>query len=165
MASPKLVIRKGMFLIQGKVRACCSVQAFVSPEIRAVLDEHFLSEPLFKRSAYSAAWPVNAIEIPAALGPHVSALMKNDACPEITVKTLMAGQLHQAANVWEMMSFEFIAKLAFENFIAIVNSVSEMGQDIVYLGEAYTAAASDLAQFNADTVAEVRVLAVADLAA
>ena len=27
MAPAKLVMRKGMFLIQGKVRACCSVQA------------------------------------------------------------------------------------------------------------------------------------------
>ena len=51
MASPKLVIRKGMFLIQGKVRPCCSVQAIVAPDMRAILDEHFLSEPLFKRAA------------------------------------------------------------------------------------------------------------------
>ena len=170
MASPKLVIRKGMFLIQGKVRACCSVQAFVAPDVRAILDEHFLAEPLFKRAAYSSLWPANAIEIPAALAPHVSALMKNDACPEISVKTILAGQLHQAANIWEMMSFEFLTKLAFENLLAIVQGVSEMGTDIVYVGEmagpvSDDLAAADLAEFEADTAAEVRVLAEAELAA
>jgi hypothetical protein len=165
MASPKLVIRKGMFLIQGKVRACCSVQAFVPAEIRTVLDEHFLSEPLFKRSAYSAAWPANAIEIPAALAPHVSAMMKNDACPEITVKTILAGQLHQSANAWEMMSFEFITKLAFENLLAIVQAIGEMGTDVIYSGVASTDAADDLSQFKADTTAEIRVLTEAELAA
>ncbi len=61
------------------------------------------------------------------------------------------------------MSFEFIAKLAFDNFAAIVQSVSEMGKDIVYTGTA--AAAADLAQFEADTVAEIRALTDADLAA
>lgn len=165
MASPKLVIRKGMFLIQGKVRACCSVQAFVTPELRAILDEHFLAEPLFKRAAYSAAWPEGALAIPAALAPHINALLKNDACPEITIKTMLAGQLHQGANVWEMMSFEFIAKLAFENFLAVARSIAEMGTDVIYLGQASQGANSDLAQFNADTAAEVRVLPEANLAA
>jgi hypothetical protein len=163
MAPAKLVLRKGMFLIQGKVRACCSVQAIVDPKVRAVLDEHFLAEPLFKRSAYSGAWPAGALAIPAALAPHVSALLKNDACPEITVKTLLAGQLHQGANVWEMMSFEFIAKLAFDNFAALVQSVSEMGSDIVYAGHGVVE--SDLTQFAADTAAEIRALSQADLAA
>ena len=161
MSSPKLVIRKGMFLIQGKVRACCSVQAFVSPEALAVLEEHFMAEPLFKRASYAAGWPQGALAIPAAIAPHVQILMKNDACPEITVKTLLAGQLHQGANVWEMMSFEFIAKLAFENFFAICQSASEMGTDIVYMG----AAGADIAQFKADTHAEMTALVEADLAA
>jgi hypothetical protein len=163
MAPAKLVMRKGMFLIQGKVRACCSVQAIVDPKVRAVLDEHFLAEPLFRRAAYSGAWPAGALAIPPALAPHVSALLKNDACPEITVKTLLAGQLHQGANVWEMMSFEFIAKLAFDNFAAMVQSVSEMGSDIVYAGNGVVE--SDLTQFAADTAAEIRALTQADLAA
>jgi hypothetical protein len=68
--------------------------------------------------------------------------------PEITVKTLLAGQLHQGANVWEMMSFEFIAKLAFDNSAAMVQSVSEMGSDIVYAGNGVVE--TDLTQFAAD---------------
>ncbi len=156
-------MRKGMFLIQGKVRACCSVQAVVEPKVRAILDEHFLSEPLFKRSAYSGAWPAGALAIPAALAPHISALLKNDACPEITVKTLLGGQLHQGANVWEMMSFEFIAKLAFDNFAAMVQSISEMGSDVIYAGNGVVE--SDLGQFAADTAAEIRALTQAEMVA
>ena len=163
MASPKLVIRKGMFLIQGKVRPCCSVQAIVAPNVRAILDEHFLSEPLFKRAAYSGSWPAGALPIPAALAPALAVLLKNDACPEITVKTLLGGQLHQGANVWEMMAFEFIAKVSFDNFAAIVQMASEMGSDVVYAGYGNTIA--DVEQFDADTKAEIRALTETDLAA
>ena len=161
MSSPKLVIRKGMFLIQGKVRACCSVQAFVSPDVLAVMEEHFLSEPLFKRAAYATGWPQGALSIPPALAPHVAALLKNDACPEISVRTILAGQLHQGANVWEMMSFEFVAKLAFENFVAICQSAAEMGKDLIYI----SAAGADVANFQADTHAEITALVASELAA
>ena len=163
MAPAKLVMRKGMFLIQGKVRACCSVQAVVEPKVRAILDEHFLSEPLFKRSAYSGAWPAGALAIPAALAPHISALLKNDACPEITVKTLLGGQLHQGANVWEMMSFEFIAKLAFDNFAAMVQSISEMGGDALYAGNGGVESA--VAQIADDTAAVTPALTQAEMVA
>lgn len=163
MAPAKLVIRKGMFLIQGKVRACCNVQAIVDPKVRAILDEHFLSEPLFKRSAYSAAWPAGTLPIPAALAPPLNALLKNDACPEITVKTVLAGQLHQGANVWEMMAFEFIAKIAFDNFQAIVQTVSEMGSDVIYAGNGVVE--TEVAQFDADTAAEMRALSGDELVA
>lgn len=163
MTAPKLVIRKGMFPIQGKVRACCNIQASVGPDLRRKLDENFLSEPLFKRAAYSSSWPVGALAIPPAIAPHLSALLKNDACPEITVKTLLAGQLHQAANMWELMSFEFIGKLAFENFRAMCVSIEEMGHDIVYLGADQPTL--DLSQFDADTAAELRALGQTELAA
>ena len=163
MASAKLIIRKGMFLIQGKVRACCNVQAIVDPKVRAILDEHFLAEPLFKRAAYLSAWPAGALPIPASLAPALSALLKNDACPEITVKTMLAGQLHQGANVWEMMAFEFIAKMAFDNFQAIVQTVSEMGTDVIYAGNGVIE--TEMSKFDADTAAEMRALNGGDLAA
>ena len=163
MASAKLIIRKGMFLIQGKVRACCNVQAIVDPKVRAILDEHFLAEPLFKRAAYLSACPAVALPIPASLAPALSALLKNDACPEITVKTMLAGQLHQGANVWEMMAFEFIAKMAFDNFQAIVQTVSEMGTDVIYAGNGVIE--TEMSKFDADTAAEMRALNGGDLAA
>lgn len=160
MSQPKLIIKKGMFNIQGKVRACCNIQAFVTPELRAKLEENFLNEPLFKRAAYATTWPEGALAIPAAIAPHVSALLKNDACPEITVKTILAGQLHQGANVWEMMSFEFIGKLAFDNFTALTAAVAEMGSDVIYEGNGKIS--TDLTAFAADAAADQ---AGADLAA
>ncbi len=139
MAAPKLVIRKRMQFIQGKVRPCCWVQVDVAPELRTVLDEHFLNESLFKRAAYAQFWPEGALAVPAAVAPSLNNFLKNDACPEITVKTLLQGQLHQGANAWEMMSFEFVAKLAFENFLAIATMATELNCDLVYEGAAAVA--------------------------
>lgn len=131
----KLLIRKRMQFIQGKTRPCCFIQAFVEPDVQAVLEEHFLTDQLFKRAAYAASWPKGAIEIPAPLAPALSTFLKNDACPEITVKTLLAGQLHQGSNVWEMMAFELIGKLAFDNFLALCATVGDLKRDIYYEGE------------------------------
>ena len=165
MAAPHLLIRKRMLLIQGKVRPCCYVQAIVAPGIRATLDEHFLAETLFKRSAYSAAWPKGALAVPAAIAPAVSALLKNDACPEISVKSLLAGQMHQGANVWEMMSFEFVTKLAFENFVALAASVAELGHDVIYSSQNCGVVTGNVAAFTADMAAELQDLGDAELAA
>jgi hypothetical protein len=161
MLSPKLIIRKRMQFIQGKMRPCCHVQAIVDPETRAKLEEHFLAEPLFKRSFYSTNWPDGAVPIPAALGPAMSQLLKNDACPEITVKTMLVGQLHQAANAWEMLSFELIAKLAFDNFRALAETAAELDRDVVYSG--YGVSNHDA--FEAETLAELSALTNAERAA
>ena len=166
MSAPKLVIKKKMLFIQGKVRPCCQVQAYVSPGMQAALDEHFQSETLFKRAAYASSWPANALDVPAALAPALSAFLKNDACPEITVKTILASQMHQGANVWEMMAFEFVAKLAFENFLALTRTVAELGIDVIYDG---IAPGSDpgghIDAFTADTAAERVALVNEDIAA
>ncbi|NOT70515.1 MAG: hypothetical protein HOP09_04275 [Hyphomicrobium sp.] len=82
--------------------------------------------------------------------------LKNDACPEIAVKTILAGQLHQGANVWEMMAFEFISKIAFDNFAALVQMIGEMGTDVVYAGNGV--AITNIEQFDADTKAEIEAL-------
>lgn len=158
MAASKLLIRKRMLLIQGKVRPCCHVQLEVDPILRASLDEHFLAEPLFKRSAYSQNWPTGAIQIPAALAPAMSAFLKNDACPEITVKTMLTGQMHQGANIWEMMCFELAAKLSFDNFLALATTVSELNCDVVYAGHGQAATADALAYAD-DLAAEMRQFA------
>lgn len=163
MPSPKLVIRKRMQFIQGKTRPCCFVQAIVDDQVRAKLDEFFLGEALFKRSFYSMSWPEGAIQIPAALGPAMSQFLKNDACPEITVKTLLAGQMHQGSNVWEMMSFELITKLAFDNFCALLAMAGELDRNVVYPVAA--TAGADAENFVADTLAELQALGAAEIAA
>jgi hypothetical protein len=156
MAAPKLVIRKRMQFIQGKMRPCCWVQADVAPELRAILDEHFLNEALFKRAAYAQFWPEGALAIPAALAPSLNNFLKNDACPEITVKTLLQGQLHQGATAWEMMSFELVAKLAFENFLAITVTAQELNCDLVYEG---AAAVAPIVFSADDAVAQLEAMA------
>lgn len=134
MAAARLIIKKRMQFIQGKVRPCCHVQATVEQDVQALLEEHFVTDVLFKRAAYAAAWPKGALDIPPAIAPALSNFLKNDACPEITVKTMLAGQLHQGANVWEMMAFEFVAKLAFENFLVLCDTVGDLNRDVVYDG-------------------------------
>lgn len=134
MSIAKLTIKKRMQFIQGKVRPCCHVQALVEPSVQAVLEEHFVTEPLFKRAAYANHWPKGAIEPSPVIVPALNTFLKNDACPEITVKTLLAGQMHQGANVWEMMAFELIAKLAFDNFLGLCETVLDLDQDLVFEG-------------------------------
>lgn len=161
MAAANLIIKKRMQFIQGKVRPCCHVQAVVEADIRAVMDEHFLTEQLFKRAAYAQHWPNGAIEIPAAISPALATFLKNDACPEITVKTLLAGQLHQAGNIWEMMAFELIAKLAFDNFLALCDTVSDLNRDVVFEGSG-VAPAFD---FSVETAVQKLERAAAEMAA
>lgn len=136
MSAPKLSIVKSMQHIQGKTRPCCYIKAHIGAGVQKVLDEYFANEPLFKRSSYSASWPNGALSIPAALAPHLSAFLKNDACPEITIKTITAGQLFQASSIWEMLCFEFIAKLAFENFVALACASVELGEERDYFSAA-----------------------------
>lgn len=149
MAAPRLVIKKRMQFIQGKVRPVCFIQVFVEPELQAVLDEHFAAEPLFKRSAYSANWPASIIPVPGPLAPAMNSFLKNDACPEITVKTVLQGQMYQGTNVWEMLCFELAAKLSFDNFMAIAQAAQELDQAVVYHG-LNVAADTDVAAFEAD---------------
>jgi hypothetical protein len=155
MAAPKLSIRKRMLQTQGKVRPTCSVQAVVEPATRGVLETHFLGETLFRRAAYSLTWPEGTHKIPAPLAPSLAAFLKNDACPEITVKTLLSGQTHQGANAWEVMSFELIAKVAFDNLVALIATAREFDHEIFYTG---ASAVTETQEFEADTSAEVAAL-------
>jgi hypothetical protein len=158
----KLLIRKRMMHVQGKVRPVCFVQAIIEPAIQSVLEAQFATETLFRRAAYSQSWPQGTIEIPAPLAPSLSALLKNDACPEITVKTLLAGQSYQGANTWEMMSFELIAKVAFDNLLELIATVTQLDQDLHYFGSAPSA---DLSAFESDAAADAPAAHSSDVAA
>lgn len=162
MTAAKLLIRKRMLQTQGKVRPTCAVQAVVDPTVQAALEAHFATETLFRRAAYSQSWPDGTIKIPAPLAPSLAAFLKNDACPEITVKTLLAGQSYQAANAWEMMSFELIAKVAFDNLLELTRAVSQLNRDIYYIG---SAPGADLSAFEADAAAEATAAQSSDAAA
>jgi hypothetical protein len=158
----KLLIRKRMVHVQGKVRPVCFVQAILEQAIQSALEGHFATETLFRRAAYSQSWPDGTIKIPASLAPSLSALLKNDACPEITVKTLLAGQSYQGANAWEMMSFELIAKVAFDNLLELMATVRRLDQDLHYFGSAPSA---DLSAFESDAAADAPAAQSSDAAA
>lgn len=157
MTAPKLLIRKGIVNIQGKNRPCIQVQAVLDPEINAVLMEHFQNENLFKRSSYSAGLPDGVPLPPPSIAPYLSAFVKNDACPEITVKTILAGQLQQCMTIWDVMVFEYIAKRAFDALLDMLVAVNELQTETIYLG-----AAADHANFAADTAAEVAAVVAAN---
>jgi hypothetical protein len=115
----------------------------------AVLTEHFQNENLFKRSSYAAGFPAGVPTPNASLAPHLSMLLRSDACPEITVKTILAGQLLQAATIWEMMAFEYIAKRAFDSLCDMMATIGELQTETVYMGPA-----GDVTAFEADTAIE-----------
>lgn len=147
MTTARLLIRKRVAQVQGKTRPACFVQALVTAAEQTALETQFAGETLFRRAAYSQNWPEGTIRIPAALAPSLSAFLKNDACPEITVKTLLAGQNYQGSNAWEMMSFELIAKVAFDNLLELLALAGQLDRDIYYAG---SNAKTDLTAFEAD---------------
>ena len=155
MNCAKLMIRKGMVSVQGRNRPCIQVQAVVDPDMHAVLMEHFSNENLFKRSSYSMGLPAGVPLPPSSIAPHLFNLIKNDACPEINVKTLLAGQLQQCQNIWEMMAFEYIAKRAFDALAEMIVCVNELQTETSYTGNNV----ADMAAFAADTTAELAMQA------
>lgn len=152
MQAPILRIRKKILTIQGKVRPCVQVQAYVDPRLQSTLVEHFGNEPLFKKSMYAGGLPEGATPPTASLAPMLAGFLKNDACPEISVKTLLAGQMHQASGAWEMLSFEFIAKRAFDSLVELATCVSELGTETYY-----APSGADAAMHAADIAAEKRL--------
>ncbi len=149
MQTPKLHIRKAMLDIQNKVRPCIQVQADVGSAMKEKLETQFLTVNLFKRSSYASGWP-EGVPVPnPAVAPHLANFVKNDACPEVTVKTILAGQMHQASSIWELMAFEYIAQRAFDNLVELCRTVAELGTETTYL-----APGSDALAFSVDHMIE-----------
>jgi hypothetical protein len=146
----RLMIRKGIMNIQGRNRPCIQVQAVVDADMQAVLSEHFVNENLFRRSSYAQGLPEGVPTPSASLAPYLAAFVKNDACPEITVKTILAGQMQQCSSIWDVMVFEYIAKRAFEALLDMMVCVSELQLETVYFGPS-----PDADAFAADTVEEL----------
>ena len=154
------MIRKVILNIQGRTRPCIQVQADVPPAMAAKLSEHFLQENLFKRSSYAQGWPPGVPTPAPSLAPHLANFIKNDGCPEITVKTILAGQMFQATGLWELMAFEYVAQRSFDALCNVMKTVAEFGTETVYapLGSDIVAFAADLA---ADVTAIPEAIAIA----
>lgn len=143
------MIRKKVLNIGGRNRPCVQVQAEVDPAIQAILMEHFVNENLFKRTMYQSGLPEGVPAPGPSLAGHLMNFVKNDACPEIAVKTLLAGQMYQASGIWEVLAFEYIAKRAFDSLCVMVGSVGELGTETYYSPKG-----PDVARHAADVVAE-----------
>jgi hypothetical protein len=146
---PKLLIRKGMMNIQGRNRPVIQIEAAVDPAMVALLSEHFINENLFKRSSYASGFPQGVPLPPPSVVPHLGNMLKSDACPEITVKTILAGQNYQANGIWDLMAFEYIAKRAFDNLLDVMACAAELKTETTYMGPN-----SDAVAFAADIVRE-----------
>ncbi len=156
MQAPKLLIRKGMVNVSGRVRPCIQVLAKVSPEMEKTLMEHFKEVNLFKRTAFSNGFPDGVPPISPYLASHLNALMRSDACPEVAVKTIIGGQLFQAQTIWEMKAFEYIAQRAFDALCDIMMTIAELGREMTYQPES-----SDILAFVLDAVADAPAVPIA----
>jgi hypothetical protein len=150
MIAPRLLIRKAMSSASGRPRPLIQIQADIDPAMMAKLTELCSTENLFKRTSYSNGFPAGVVPCTPPLQPHLGSLLKNDACPEITVKTMLAGQIYQAQGMWDLMAFEYIAQRAFDSLCALMLSASEIGTETVY-----RPADSDLVAFAADMVSDM----------
>jgi hypothetical protein len=70
--------------------------------------------------------------------------------------------MQQGVNVWEMLSFELIAKVAFDNLVQLVATIIDLDRDIFYAGNAPL---MEIAELEADTSAELQALGATAFAA
>jgi hypothetical protein len=149
VTTPKLLIRKGLVQIQGRTRPSIQALAIVDERLAALLLEHFANDSLFKRTMYINGFGDGHGAPSRPLQPMMSGFLKNDACPEITVKTLLAGQTFQGNSLWDLGCFEYIARRAFDALVEMLAIARELGRETSYGG-------ADLTAFEADTAREVR---------
>jgi hypothetical protein len=161
MAAPKLTIVKKMVLVHGKMRPFIEVKGHVAPTDAAFLLEHFGSEGLFKRTAYANGFTDGGLQASPPLVRMLNHFVKNDACPEVTVKTLLSGQKYEGNGLWDIQCFEFIAKRSFDALIELAEGVRGFNVPAVYHGFGVE---HDVAAFNADNAADLATALAASLA-
>ncbi len=164
MQAPKLMIRKGLVAIQGGKRPAIQIFAIVDPVLKAKLMESYLGENLFKRSSFANGMPDGLPPPSGSLATHIAAMVKNDACPEVTVKTILNGQVFQGQTLWEVKAFEYFACRAFDALVDLMGTVVEMERQTYYT-PAEAQRLVDTEAFYADTVAEAASAAQATAAA
>lgn len=162
MQAPKMIIRKGLVPVPGqpKPRPAIQIFAVVDDALKAKLEATYLGENLFKRSAYANGLPQGVPLPTGSLMTHVNAIVKNDACPEITVKTMLNGQVFQGATLWEVKAFEYLACRAFDALVDLLGTVVEMERQTHYTPAAAQALV-DAEAFYADTIAEATSAVIA----
>lgn len=152
MITRMLMISKSMRLAHGKLRPYVEVRAHIPEQAKAFLLEHFAAETLFKRTAYANGFTDGGLQPSPPLSRMLANFVRNDACPEITVKTLTSGQTYEGVNLWDILCFEFVAKRAFDSLLELAEGTAGFGIKQTYLGFSLEA---DRAVFAADTALEM----------
>jgi hypothetical protein len=147
-----LLIEKSMRLVHGKLRPFIQVQAEIHPTSKAFLLEHFGSETLFKRTAYANGFNDGGLQASPPLARMLSNFVRNDACPEITVKTLITGQKYEGSGLWDIQCFDFVAKRSFDALLELAAGVQGFDRPERYAGFDRS---PDLAAFRVDTASEM----------
>ena len=152
MTTQHLMISKSMRMVHGKLRPFIEVKAELDGRAKAFLLEHFASETLFRRTAYTNGFADGGLQPSPPLARMLSNFVRNDACPEITVKTLTAGQKYEGAGLWDIQCFDFIARRSFDALCELAAGASGFDKSETYAG---FDAAADLAAFATDTALEM----------
>ena len=152
MNTQQLTISKSMRLAHGKLRPYVEVKANIPERTKALLLGHFAADTLFKRTAYANGFTDGGLQPSPPLSRMLANFVRNDACPEITVRTLTSGQTYEGANLWDVLCFEFVAKRAFDSLLELADNAAGFGVKQIYLGFGLEA---DRAGFTADTVLDM----------
>ena len=152
MTAPHLAMFKTMKMIHGKMRPFIEVKAEIDPRTKAFLLEHFASETLFKRTAYVNGFTDGGLQASPPLARMLANFVRNDACPEITVKTLTSGQKYEGAGLWDLQCFDFVAKRSFDALLELATAASAFEVRDTYAG--FGPSVADRT-FDADTALEM----------
>ena len=152
MTTQHLTIAKSMRMVHGKLRPFIEVKAELEPTAKAFLLEHFSTETLFRRTAYANGFADGGLQASPPLARMLANFVKNDACPEITVKTLTSGQKYEGAGLWDIQCFDFIAKRSFDALCELAAGAGGFERAETYVGFGLGA---DLAAFVTDTAVEM----------
>ncbi len=154
MSAPHLKLAKRFISIHGKMRPMIEVQAVIDVEAKAILLENFSNESLFRRTSYSNGFSDGGLQPSPALARQLGGFLKNDACPEVTVKTLLAGQKYEGSGLWDVLCFEFLAKRSFDTLIELAEGACGFGLARNYLGFGQ-ADEPNVLEFPPDTATEM----------
>lgn len=154
MRAPVLKIRKKVLDVQGHMRPCVQVQAIVDDEVRQILEQDFNETILFKRTLFSNGISDRFPQPEPMLFPLLTNFVKSDTCPEISVRSILSGQLYQAKDPWEVLCFEWIGKRAFDSMVLMMICATEMGTETEYAPCGTDPLSDDAPGDAADTPAE-----------
>ena len=167
MNTQQLTIAKSMRLAHGKLRPFVEVKANIPQQTKAFLLENFAAETLFKRTAYANGFTDGGLQPSPPLSRMLANFVRNDACPEITAKTLLSGQTYEGSNLWDILCFEFVAKRSFDSLLELADGAAGFGVKLTYSGfglEADRAAFADTALESAACPAAISVSSIQGMA-